>query len=100
MVGPLPNLIGRAIGVAVVVVVVLVAFVEPTLVLALQLVVEDDALDVSAALQETRLGLFVRAIDLEVVFQFALAPQPRVERLVMVPIEVSMALKQAAAVPG
>ena len=66
---------------SVVVVVVLVALVEPALVLALQLVVEDDALDVRAALQETRLGLFVRAIDLEVVFEFALAPQARVERL-------------------
>jgi hypothetical protein len=56
--------------------VVLVALVEPTLVLALELVVEDDAIDMRAALQETRLGLFVRAIDLEVVFQFALAPRP------------------------
>ena len=52
--GPLANLIRRAIRVAVVVVVVLVALVEPALVLALQLVVEDDALDVGAALEETR----------------------------------------------
>ena len=97
---PFANLIGRAIGMAVVVVVVLVALVEPALVLALQLVVEDDALDVRTALQETRLGLFVRAIDLEVVFEFALAPQARVERLVMLPIDVPMALEKAAAVLG
>jgi hypothetical protein len=38
LVRPLANLIRRAIGVAIVVVVVLVAFVEPALVLALQLV--------------------------------------------------------------
>ena len=37
-VGPVANLIGRPIGVAVVVVVVLVAFVQPPLVLALELV--------------------------------------------------------------
>jgi hypothetical protein len=85
---------------SVVVVVVLVAFVEPALVLALQLVVEDDALDVRAALQKTLFGVFVRAIDLEVMFQFALAPQARVERLVMVPIDVPMALEKAAAVLG
>ncbi len=33
-------------------------------------------------------------------FQFALEPQARVERLVMVPIEVAMALEKAAAVLG
>jgi hypothetical protein len=42
---------------AVVVVVVLVPLVEPALVVVLQLVVEDDALDVGAALKETLLGL-------------------------------------------
>jgi hypothetical protein len=97
---PFANLIGCAIRMAVVVVLVAVALVEPALVLALQLVVEDDALDVRTAVQETVLGLFVRPIDLEVVFQFALAPQACVERLVMVPIEVSMARKKAAAIPG
>ena len=66
---------------AVVVVVVLVALVEPALVLALQLVVEDDALDVRAAVQETVLGLFVGAIDLKVVLEFPFAHQARVERL-------------------
>jgi hypothetical protein len=79
---------------------VLVAFVEPALVLALQFVVEDNALNVCTAVQETVLGLFVRAIDLEVVLQFSLARQARVERLVMVLIEVSMALEKAAAFLG
>jgi hypothetical protein len=97
---PVANLIGRAVGMSVVIVVVLVALVEPALVLALQLVVQDDALDVRAAPQEMRLGLFVGAIDLEVVFQFTLPSEARVERLMMVPIEVPMALEKAAAVLG
>jgi hypothetical protein len=75
-VGPFANLIRRPVGMAVIVIVVLVALVEPPLVLALQLVVEDNALDVRAALQETRLGLFIRAIELDVVLQLALAHQP------------------------
>jgi hypothetical protein len=97
---PVANLIGRAVGMSVVIVVVLVALVEPALVLALQLVVEDDALDVRAALQETRLGLFVGAIYLEVVFQFTLPSEARVERLMMVPIGAPMALEKAATVLG
>ena len=85
---------------ALVVVMVLVAFVKPALVLALQLVVEDDALDVRTAVQETVLGLFVRAIDLKVVFEFPFAPQTRVERRLVGPIDVPMALEKTAAVLG
>lgn len=44
----------------------LARFVEPALVLAFQLMVEDDTFDVRAAFQEPRLGLFVRTIHLEV----------------------------------
>jgi hypothetical protein len=100
LVRPLANLIGRAVGMSVVVVVVLVAFVEPTLVFALQLVVEDDALDVRAALQETLLGLFVRAIDLEVVFEFPFASEARVERLRMLVLVIAVALEETAPVLG
>ena len=46
----------------------LVALVEPTLAVALELVIQDEALDVGAAFQQSRLGLFAGAIDLEVVF--------------------------------
>jgi hypothetical protein len=95
---PFANLIGRAIRMAVEVVVVLVPLVEPALVLALQLVVEDDALDVRPAVQETVLGLFVRAIDLKVVFEFSFAPQARVERLRVLVIVIAVALEEAA--PG
>ena len=96
-VGPLANLIGRPIGVAVVVVVVLVAFVQPLLVLALELVVEGDPLDVGATLQQTRLCLLIGAIDLKVVFHFALAFEARVERLVVLLVGVPMPLQEAAA---
>jgi hypothetical protein len=72
--------------------------VEPALVLALQLVVEDDALDVRTAVQEAVLGLFVRPIDLEVVFQFPFAPQARVERLRVLVIVIAVALEEAAPV--
>lgn len=93
---PFANLIRRAIRVAVVVVVVFIALMEPALVLALQLMVEDDAFDVRAAVQETVLGVFVRAIDLEVVFEFPFAPQARVERLGVLVIGVAVALESGA----
>jgi hypothetical protein len=98
LVRPFANLIRRSIRMAVVVVMVLVALVEPTLVLALQLVVEDDALDVRTAVQETVLGLFVRALDLEVVFEFAFAPEARVERLRVLVIVIAVTFKETAPV--
>jgi hypothetical protein len=61
-------------------------------------VVEDDALNVRAGLEKTCFRVFVRSIDLEVVFELALARETRAERLVMVPIEVPMALEEAAPV--
>jgi hypothetical protein len=98
LVRPIANLIRRSIRMAVVVVMVLVAFVKPALVLALQLVVEDDALDVRPAVQETVLSLFVRAIDLKVMFEFPFAPQARVERLRVLVIVIAVALEEAAPV--
>ena len=92
-IGPVADLIGRPIGVAVVVVVVLVAFVQPLLVLALELVVEGDPLDVGATLHQTRLCLLIRAIDLKVLFHFPLAFEARVEGLVVLLVGVPMPLK-------
>ena len=60
--------------------------------------VEDDAFDVRTAVQESRLCLFVRAIDLEVVFEFPFARQARVERLRVLVVAILMALEKAAAV--
>jgi hypothetical protein len=64
---PFANLIRRPVGVSVAVIAVLVALVQPTLVLALELVIQHDAIHTRATLQEPCLGLFVGAIDLDVV---------------------------------
>jgi hypothetical protein len=58
-----------------------IPLLEELLVVTLQLVVEDDAPDVSAAGTEALLRAQVRAIDLGVMRQFARLPEARVERL-------------------
>jgi hypothetical protein len=58
-----------------------VALVEITLVVALQLVVENDATDPTAFAAEPLLGALVGAIDVGVVCQFARLPEAGVERL-------------------
>src|SRR5690606_23835184 len=92
--GPLLNLLGRALGVSVVVVVVLVVLVQPALVLALQFVVEDNALDAGAALVQAPLSAFVGAVDLQAALAFARADEARVESLRTFWGRVSMALQQ------
>jgi len=94
---PVANLVRRPIRVAVVIPVVLVAFVQPPLIVALELVIEDHLLDVGVPLEETRFCLFVGAVDLEVVFQFPLTRQARVERLVGLLIAIAVMLEEAAA---
>ena len=63
LVRPVANLIGCPVGMAVVVVAVLVPLVQPSLVFALELVVEDDALDLSAVFVQALSLAFVRSID-------------------------------------
>ena len=58
-----------------------VPLLQELLVVTLQLVVEDDAPDVSAAGTEALLGALVRAVDLGVVSQLARLPEAGVERL-------------------
>jgi hypothetical protein len=95
---PFANLRVCSIGVPVVVVVVLVALVEPPLIIALELVVQDDPLDVDVAFEQAGLRVLVRAIDLEVVLQLPSARQARVERLVRLVVAVAMVLEEAATV--
>src|SRR6266446_6263946 len=64
---------------AVVVVAVAITLVEPLLVVAHELVVQNDALDSRAALLQTLRLAFERAIDLNVVFELPLAFDARVE---------------------
>jgi hypothetical protein len=79
------NLFRVAIGMAVVVIAVAIPLVEPLLIVALELVVEYDAIDARAALLEAFGFTKIGATDLGVVFQFTLAFEARVERL-MVPM--------------
>ena len=66
---------------AVAVLLAAIALVEETLVVALQLVVEDDAPDPTALAAESLLCALVGAIDLGVVRQLARLPEARVEGL-------------------
>src|SRR5262249_46576256 len=94
---PVADLVRSSIGMSVVVVVVTVALVQPTLVLALELVVEHDSIDAHAALQQALLGLFVGSVDLGVVFQFARAHKAPVERLMTLLVWVAVMFEKAAA---
>ncbi|MGH9350334.1 MAG: hypothetical protein ACRD26_24050 [Vicinamibacterales bacterium] len=70
---------------------------QPALVLALELAIQDNTIDVGAPFQQTRLALFAGAVDLQAVLQFALALTTCVERLLVPVVAVSMALQQAPA---
>ena len=94
---PLFDLARVTIRVSVVVRPIAVAFMEPSLVVALELEVEHDSFDAYAALLEAFGFTFVGAIDLDVVFEFPLAFDARVEGLaaVSVAVRVPMMLEQA-----
>jgi hypothetical protein len=94
-VSPCPDFFRRAIWVTIVVIPVAITVVQPLLVLTLELVIEEDALDTSAALQEGFCFAFVRAADLNVVFQLPLASNAGVEGLLMLSVAVPMVLQQA-----
>src|SRR5262249_37548073 len=70
---PLADFFIAPIGVPVVVGAVAIALVEPRLVLALELVIEDDAVDGRAPIRQALRRAFVRPIDLNVVGELALA---------------------------
>src|SRR2546428_7589555 len=70
---------------------------EPLLVVALELVVQDDPIDPRAALFQALRFAFEGPIDLHVVLKLPLAFDARVEGLAAFPVAVTMALEQAAA---
>ena len=98
VVRPLRDFSGFAIRAAIRIVAIPIAFVEPPLVVALELVVEDDSIDPRAVLLQAFCFAFEGSIDLDLVFQFALASDARVERLAAVSVAVAMALEQAPSV--
>jgi hypothetical protein len=63
-----------------------IALLQEPLVLALQLVVEDDAPDPAALLAQARLGASVGAVDLRVVRELPRLPNASVERLARLPV--------------
>jgi hypothetical protein len=94
---PLLDLLLVAIGAPIAVAATAVALVQPPLVVTLEFVVEDDSLDVCAALQKAFCFTFVGAIDLDVVLQFPLAFGAGVEGLATISVAVTVALEQAPA---
>jgi hypothetical protein len=97
---PLRNLLRVAIGVAIVVVAIAIPLVQPSLVLTLELVVEDDAIDADAPLgQALRLAL-VCGVDLRVVFELARAFETRIKRLGRFVVAISVRVEEVAAPVG
>src|SRR5206468_12015860 len=97
LVSPRLDLAAIAVGMAVVVITVAIALVQPRLVLTLELVVEDDAIDPRAALFQALCFTFERPIDLDVVFELSLAFNARVEGLAGLPMAVAVALEEVSA---
>ena len=97
VVRPLRDFSGFTIGAAIGIVAIPITFVEPPLVVALELVVEDDTIDAGAAVREALRLTKVRAIDLDVVFEFARLLETRVELLLVLLTMVSMMISRAVA---
>ena len=95
---PFADLVVGPIGVSVVIGTVAIALVEPLLVLTLELVVENDPFDARITLRQPLRRAFVRAIDLEVVFQLPLPFNATPERLAVTVVAVTMVFEQAPAV--
>lgn len=76
-----------------------IAFMQPALIVALEFVVEDDAVDACAALCEPLRFAKVGAIDLGIVFHFARLPKARVELLLAVTSAVQSMVVQVVAAP-
>ncbi len=95
--GPAADLLVGSIGVAIVVGPLAIAFVEPSLVLTLELMIEDDALDSGAAFAQAVRCALISAIDLEIVFEFPFAFDALPERLAATRIAVAVVFDQAPA---
>jgi hypothetical protein len=78
---PSCNLFGLTVRPAVAVLLAAIALVEESLIVALQLVVEDDAPNPTAIAAETLFGALVGAIDVGIVGQLARLPEAGPERL-------------------
>jgi hypothetical protein len=96
--GPFPDLVVGPIRVAVVVIAVAIALMEPALVLAFELMIQHDPLDPRVTLGEPLRGAFVGAIDLKVVFELPFAFDACPEGLAVTLVPVPMVFEDATAV--
>ena len=97
---PLLDLAWVSVRMAVVVVVFTIAFMQPLLVLALQLLVQDDVVDLDVAhfqaLGDAQIGL----VDLHVVFELSLAFEAGVELLSGIAVTIAVMVEQVASTIG
>src|SRR5207249_8255884 len=77
-----------------------ITLVQPLLVLALEVVVEDHALDAGVTLFEPVRDAEIRPVDLRVVFELAFAFEPRIELLARVLLAASTRLQEVTAAVG
>jgi hypothetical protein len=98
MVGrPRANLVLGSIRMPVVVVALAVVLMKPLLIVALQLVVEDDAIDAGALLFQALRGVQIRVIDLRIVFELARSFEACVVGLAATLGGIAMSLQQLTA---
>src|SRR5207253_1689298 len=97
LVRPFADLLVGSIGVTIVVGAITITLVEPTLVLALELVVEDDPFHAPAAVSQAPRFAFVCAIDLEDVFPLPFAFKAVPERLAVTLVAAWMMFEEAPA---
>jgi hypothetical protein len=93
---PITDFRFASIGVPVVVRALAIEFMKPRLVLTLELVVEHDSLHACAALGQAVRFAFVRAVDLDVVFELPLAFDAIPECLMASLVAVTVTLEQAS----
>jgi hypothetical protein len=98
--GPLFDLARVAIGSPVAIGPVTIVLVEPPLVLALQLVIQSNAVNLGAASVEARALMLVRAIKLSVMLQLALTFETRVEGLSVIAVAIAVGVQEIPAPVG
>jgi hypothetical protein len=97
---PDPNLLLGPIVVPVVVVTIAVVVVQPFLIVALELVVEDDPLDSRATLVQALSGFQIGAVDLGVMLQFPRSFEAGVEGLRSTSVLLAVSLEKVATSVG
>ena len=96
LVRPVADVRFRSIRVSVIIGAIAIAFVKPPLVRTLELVIEGDSIDARATLRKALRFAFVRAVDLDVVFELAFAFNAMPERLMARLVAITVTLEHAS----